>query len=131
MKRLYFLPLFDRPKINIVFSNTLKARSCIANQVHNSKNYSLEKMKQNTCFEMPLLLQIFDITFYLLMISTKTNSTYTTNSSQFFLLVLPHVCQSYQPEKLRNPVQKTLFSHISTLQKYIPKLVLIVLLYLP
>ena len=33
----YFLPLFDRPKINIVFSNTLKARSCIANQVHNSK----------------------------------------------------------------------------------------------
>ena len=34
---VYFLPLFDRPKINIVFSNTLKARSCIANQVHNSK----------------------------------------------------------------------------------------------
>ena len=33
----YFLPLFDRPKINIVFSNTLKARSCIAKQVHNSK----------------------------------------------------------------------------------------------
>ena len=59
----YFLPLFDRPKIDIVFSNTLKARSCIANQVHNSKKYSLERMKQNTCFEMPLLLQIFDITY--------------------------------------------------------------------
>ena len=34
---IHFLPLFDRPKINIVFSNTLKARSCIAKQVHNSK----------------------------------------------------------------------------------------------
>ena len=33
----YFLPLFDRPKINIVFSNTLKVRSCIANQIYNSK----------------------------------------------------------------------------------------------
>ena len=36
-KLSYFLPLFDRPKINIVFSNTLKARSCIAKQVHKSK----------------------------------------------------------------------------------------------
>ena len=34
---VYFLPLFDRPKINIVFSNTLKVRSCIANQIYNSK----------------------------------------------------------------------------------------------
>ena len=34
---IYFLPLFDRPKINIVFSNTLKFRSCIANQIYNSK----------------------------------------------------------------------------------------------
>ena len=33
----YFLPLFDRPKINIVFSNTLKVRSCIANQIYNLK----------------------------------------------------------------------------------------------
>ena len=44
-----FLPLFDRPKINIVFSNTLKVRSCIANQIYNSKTY-LEKKKENTGF---------------------------------------------------------------------------------
>ena len=39
----YFLPLFDRPKINIVFSNTLKARSCIAKQVHNSTRNIFKK----------------------------------------------------------------------------------------
>ena len=39
----YFLPIFDLPKINIVFSNTIKVRSCI-------KNYSFEKKKQNACF---------------------------------------------------------------------------------
>ena len=33
----YFIPLFDRPKINIVFSNTLKVGSCIAIQNYNSK----------------------------------------------------------------------------------------------
>ena len=36
-KRTYFLPLFDHPEINIVFSNILKVRSCIANQIYNSK----------------------------------------------------------------------------------------------
>ena len=46
---LYFLPLFDRPKINIVFSNTLKARSCIAKPVHNSKT-TLQRKRNKTHF---------------------------------------------------------------------------------
>ena len=46
----YFLPLFDRQEINIVFFNALKVRSCIALPDLQFKNYSLEKKKQNTCF---------------------------------------------------------------------------------
>ena len=90
-KYYYFLPFFDRPKINNVFSNTLKVRSCIANQIYNSKNNSLEKKKQNTGFVWNAASASgFRHYFYLLMISTKTKFTYTTNSSQFFLFVLPH-----------------------------------------
>ena len=56
----YFLPLFDRPKLKLSFLIALKVRPCIAKHSQ-FKNYSLEK--KNTCFEMPLLLQIFDIAF--------------------------------------------------------------------
>ena len=52
------------PKINVVFSNALKARSCIAKQIYDSKKNSLQKKKQNTCFEMPFLLQILTLLLF-------------------------------------------------------------------
>ena len=48
----YILPLFDRPKTNIVFSNTLKVRSCIANQIYIQKFFFREKeTKHRYCLE--------------------------------------------------------------------------------
>ena len=61
----YFLPLFDRPKINIVFLYGLNIRTCMATPNHNSNK------EQTLCFEMPLLLQIST-----LLIFSLTNFNY-------------------------------------------------------
>ena len=53
----YFLPHYDRLKIRSVFSNALRLDLALQNR------FTIHKKKQNTCFEMPLLLQIFDIAF--------------------------------------------------------------------
>ena len=37
IRGLIFFPHFDRPKINIVFSNAQKVKSCIVKQTYNSK----------------------------------------------------------------------------------------------
>ena len=62
--------IFSRYPIARKFLNALKDKSCIAKQYRN-----LKRKETNTCFEIPLLLQIFGNYFYLLgyMICTKSN----------------------------------------------------------
>ena len=80
----YFLPHFDRPKIRSVFSNAPRLDLALQNRFR-IQNYPPEKKKQNTCFEMPLLLQIFGIALiYLLMIVSKKNP----HEIQFLLILL-------------------------------------------
>ena len=56
----YFLPLFDRPKINIVFSNTLKLDPALQTRSTIQKLFFREKeTKHRFLFGMPHLLQIF------------------------------------------------------------------------
>ena len=117
-KYCYFHPLFDRPKINIVFSNTLKVRSCIANQIYNSKKYSLEKKKQNTGFVWNAAsASDFRHYFYLLMIRTKTKFTYTTNSS---ILLAPQSVNHTSLKNLEILLKNAVFTYLNTSQKYTP-----------
>ena len=115
----YFLPLFDRPKINIIFSNALKVRSCIANQIHNSKTilYSEKETKQIFCLECCFCFRFST----LLLISYMIVQIQSSHKQQIFLdsscLSCHTVCQSYQPEKIRNPVQKRCF-HIHNVSQH-------------
>ena len=117
---IYFLPLLDRPKINIVFSNTPKVRSCISNLINNSKNYSLEKKKQNTGFVWNAAsASDFRHYFYLLMISTKTKFTYTTNFSILLVCLAPQSVNHTSLKNLEILFKNSVFTYLNTSQKYI------------
>ena len=89
----YFLPLFDRPKINIVFSNTLKVRSCIANQIYNSKLFFREKeTKHRFCLECRFCFRFST----LLLFTYDKYKNKIDIYNKFFLFVLPH-CLSIIP----------------------------------
>ena len=100
----YFLPLFYHPEINIVFS---KLDLVLQNRFTIQRLFSREK-ETNTCFKMPLQLQIFQYAFIYLYDLYK-NKIFIKYK---FLLIPFARCQSYKLENLGNPVQKRCL-HIS------------------
>ena len=115
----YFLPLFDRPKINIVFSNTLKVRSCIANQIYIQKLFFREKeTKHRFCLECRFCFRFS--TLLLFTYDKYKNKIHICNKFFNSSCSSCPICHHTSLKNLEILFKNAVFTYLNTSQKYIP-----------